>query len=407
MASERDDPAEELEQLLADGPASEAERASRSLAIFNDVSRPLVLFGAGGLGRRTLAGLRRLGREPVAFTDNSQALWGTRVDGIPVLSPPAAADKYACDGIACVTIWRAEGGHAYEATRRFLQDLGWRRVEPFLALYRAHADQFLPYLAAGRSEDVLMSVAALRSAFALLEDSLSRREFVRQLRWRLCCDFAAVAEPTPGCSIVNEYWPADLVTPGRADTVVDCGAFDGDTLDRYVVAFEEFAAWIAFEPDPRNFAALEQRKRSLPGGLARRVRTVPVATGALAGVASFDASGSAASGLVESVDQGCIEVPVVALDDIDMPARVFLLKLDVEGAEEATLRGARRLLREDHPILAVSCYHRQQDLWELPLLVRELCPTARLALRAHAAEAFDLVLYALPDGVAGHASGGR
>ena len=40
----------------------------------------LVLFGAGGIGRKTLAGLRQVGIEPLAFADNNKALWGTRID---------------------------------------------------------------------------------------------------------------------------------------------------------------------------------------------------------------------------------------------------------------------------------------------------------------------------------------
>jgi FkbM family methyltransferase len=42
-------------------------------------------------------------------------------------------------------------------------------------------------------------------------------------------------------------------------------------------------------------------------------------------------------------------VPVVALDQEEMPGRVALLKIDVEGAEPQVLRGARRLLERDRP----------------------------------------------------------
>lgn len=357
----------------------------------------LVLFGAGGLGRRTLKGLRRLGKEPQAFVDNDEALWGTVVEGVPVLSPRDAVARYARGGVVCVTIWRAEGGHQFEATRGVLEDSGWRRVLPFLELYRAYPDEFLPYLAAGRVADVLGSAVAVRRAFDLLGDAVSRGEFLAQLRWRLRGDFSAVAEPTPGCDGANEYWPRDVVTPGSAEVVVDCGAYDGDTLARFAAAFGEFAAWVAFEPDPQNFTSFQRGLGRLPASLVARVRAVAAATGASAGAASFAAVGSAASSFTNTDDDVAIEVPVVALDEEDLPSPVTFVKLDVEGAEGATLLGARRLLRQDRPLLAVSCYHRQEDLWELPLLVHELLPGARLALRAHAAEAFDLVLYALPE----------
>ena len=156
--------------------------------------------------------------------------------------------------------------------------------------------------------------------------------------------------------------------------MIDCGAYDGDTLARYVAAFGAFAAWVAFEPDPRNFAALQRRVSRLPADLGPRVRVVAAATGDCAGSASFAAAGSPASSLVTAGDDAAIMVPVVALDDLDLPSAVSIVKLDVEGAERATLLGARRLLRRDRPLLAVSCYHRQEDLWELPLLVHGLLP---------------------------------
>ena len=94
----------------------------------------------------------------------------------------------------CVTIWRAEGGHQFVAARDALEASGWRRVASFLDLYRAYPDLFLPYLAAGRADDVLAASRTVRRAFDLFEDAVSRREFLAQLRWRVRGDFLAVAD---------------------------------------------------------------------------------------------------------------------------------------------------------------------------------------------------------------------
>ena len=99
----------ELERLLSEGVERAAERERTS---FQQCTEPfqasLVLFGAGGLGRRTLAGLRRLHMEPLAFADNNPRLWGTTVDGVAVLAPAEAARRYAATAAFVITIWSGQ-----------------------------------------------------------------------------------------------------------------------------------------------------------------------------------------------------------------------------------------------------------------------------------------------------------
>ncbi|QPF93366.1 FkbM family methyltransferase [Bradyrhizobium commune] len=54
-----------------------------------------------------------------------------------------------------------------------------------------------------------------------------------------------------------------------------------------------------------------------------------------------------------------LSVPTIALDDyFKTTERVALLKVDVEGAEFAVLRGAERILRNDGPLLVFECENR-------------------------------------------------
>ena len=54
-----------------------------------------------------------------------------------------------------------------------------------------------------------------------------------------------------------------------------------------------------------------------------------------------------------------IDVDCVALDDLDFPRRVALIKLDIEGAELLALRGATGLLGRDRPALLCELDHAQ------------------------------------------------
>ncbi|MBQ3179952.1 MAG: FkbM family methyltransferase, partial [Firmicutes bacterium] len=77
---------------------------------------------------------------------------------------------------------------------------------------------------------------------------------------------------------------------------------------------------------------------------------------------------------------------VISLDDWFASydaAPPTLMKFDVEGAEEAALLGAQKLLAEFKPRLQVAAYHRSEDIFRLPLLIRRLNPDYRLYLRHH------------------------
>ena len=60
-----------------------------------------------------------------------------------------------------------------------------------------------------------------------------------------------------------------------------------------------------------------------------------------------------------------------------------LIKMDVEGAELQALRGAKQTLQKYKPKLLVACYHREEDLFRLPLLIKDLNPEYQLYFRKH------------------------
>ena len=72
------------------------------------------------------------------------------------------------------------------------------------------------------------------------------------------------------------------------------------------------------------------------------------------------------------------------------------IKYDVEGAERNALLGSRETIKNSAPDLLVSVYHRNEDLFDLPLLVQELNSGYKLYLRKFKyVPAWDLNLYAI------------
>lgn len=139
--------------------------------------------------------------------------------------------------------------------------------------------------------------------------------------------------------ILSDYrLPNDLIGPG--DVVMDVGANIGEIG---LWAESRGAEYIAFEPDPRAFAALKQNVKS--------GRVYPVALSDKATTADFylDTARADSSLFMPQDSNECIKVDVVPLDEFltrnEPIERIKLLKVEAEGLEPEILRGAQRTLK--------------------------------------------------------------
>jgi FkbM family methyltransferase len=348
----------------------------------------LVLFGAGAFGRHTLAGLRRIGLEPLAFTDNNARLWGQQVDGVPVFSPADAAKRFGAGAAFIVTIWNGALENRLSNHVSQLTALGCQRAVPAALLFWKYPEVFLPHYPLDLPHKLLQQTDEVRTVFDLWADERSRREYVAQVAFRLLLDFDGLESPDP-----RHYFPTDLFRLSPDEVLVDCGAFDGDTI-RSLVSLQgnRFGRIIAYEPDPLNWAQLQETLARLPKTVAGKITCWPQAVGSQTGTVYFNATGTDLS----TVGAGTLSVDCVRLDESLKNESPTLAKFDIEGFELEALAGAQETIRRHSPILAVSAYHQQSHLWEIPSAIRDISDGYRYSLRPHGSEGWDLVCYAIP-----------
>lgn len=347
----------------------------------------VVLFGAGNLGRKALACLRGVGVEPLAFTDNGQARWGTQVDGVAVLAPKEAAERYGATALFVVTIWSL--GHFYPKTRAKLESMGCRRVEPAAALRWKFADKLLPDYCNDLPHKLYEQARAVREAASIWADEFSRREYLNQVRWRALGDQGALSPPVGE----KQYFLDSLYRIEEQEVFVDCGAYTGDTAEQVIRRNAAFGRIVAIEADPKNFHRLTQWMGMLDPFVAARIQAYNFAVGARRGKLHFMASGDDGARLAAD---GEVVVECIPLDELLAKTAPTFVKMDIEGAELDALEGARRSIKEHRPILAVCVYHKQDDLWRVPLFIRGMDEDYRLYLRPHEGDGKELVCYAVP-----------
>jgi FkbM family methyltransferase len=378
-------PEQALAGLLAEDPSAAMQRAERT---FDDArgGRPVVLVGAGNLGRRIATAMAAAGDPAIAFADGARALRDTVTCGLPVRSVEEAASSHP-EAAFVVSIWGARSAHRIAETEARLRDLGVSCVIPFAHLLWKRRG-LCPHYCVDSPEGVVRARERVESALALFADDASRERFVDEVRARLTGRFdllgSAVAEP--------QYLVDDLYSLRDDEVVFDGGAFDGDTLRDWLTKGRAFARWIAIEPDAVNADRLVAFAETLPAETRGRVRVLRNALGSKTGTARLVADGPSTR-----IDAGATgDVPVSTIDAISGVARPTFVKLDIEGAEPDALRGGAITIARDRPVLAVCVYHRQPHLWEIPLLISSMLGDCDFVLRPHGAEGWDLVLYAIP-----------
>jgi FkbM family methyltransferase len=374
----------EIADLLAEGFESIQAREKAlvdGLALADD--GPFVLFGAGALGKLTLARLRASGIEPRAFVDNNQRLWGKDVDGLRVLSITGAVRELGRDIPFIVTIYNAV------VVRRQLTDMGLRAFTfPVLALRFPEA--LFPHCCVDRPARMVGQAAAIQEGFSVWADEASRQEYIAQVRYRLKFD-----DVPPGSPASETYFPEELVIPSPDEVFVDCGAYDGDSVREFIRRRgEAFARIIALEPDPANIDRLHASLAGYPATVRSRVEAIAVAAGSQTGKTRFDATGTVSSAVGSA---GSLEVDVAPLDDVLSQRSTSYIKMDIEGSEPEALAGAHRILQQDEPVLAICLYHRQEDLWQIPLQIRAINPRYHLFLRRYCDDCWEQVCYAIPE----------
>ncbi len=174
--------------------------------------------------------------------------------------------------------------------------------------------------------------------------------------------------------------------------MVDCGAYEGDTIERFLSVESEVKIY-AVEPSEKNILRLE--KMIVQKKLQNKVIVCNCASWSENKDLFFEKENSLTAGKCGTTISG-VKVAGKTIDSIlEKENRCDLIKMDVEGAELESLKGAKTTILKYHPQLAICIYHKTEDMIDIPEYIKQLCPDYKLYIRHHTANLGDMVLYAV------------
>ncbi|HON59603.1 MAG TPA: FkbM family methyltransferase [Smithella sp.] len=217
-----------------------------------------------------------------------------------------------------------------------------------------------------------------------LEDSASRKILMNLVNFRASGDLHYMLDFEDRRE--HQYFE-DFFEWGDGEVFVDAGGYDGLTSLAFIQRCPKYRSIHFFEPDSRNLELARKNLSEHPRiyyyrmGLADGRQTL-----------RFCSGGGSASKISRDGD---VEINVEALDDL-IQEKISFIKMDIEGAEEAALSGAKNHIANDHPRLAVCCYHRVEDLWKIPEQIMAVRNDYRLYLRHYTDGLHETVMYFIP-----------
>jgi FkbM family methyltransferase len=341
--------------------------------------KPIAIYGAGNTGRAVAKYLESRGRAVVGFIDQN-AGDGQSCLGKPLFSLRECVKAIQTGGVELLVAIHNRDVDMPPLIQQ-LSGYGFSDVLTMVDYANAFPDDgAFRYWLSARSL-FLKYEEGIDKLLGLLADEESKHWVDRILQFRITGNYSCLPSP----DTENQYVPRGLERWADPLRFIDCGAYNGDTIDLLIAHGYNIQKILAFEPDPGNYDHLVKKfpdkdRVFLPCGVSSSNHLAKFVIGA--------GEGS------HQVSDGGVSIQMVRIDDVMPDFKPNLIKMDVEGGEIDALQGAGSTISRFRPGLAVSLYHRPEDLWQIPLLIDSWNLGYRFYVRGHLHSSFESVLYA-------------
>ncbi|MEZ3420647.1 MAG: FkbM family methyltransferase [Eubacterium sp.] len=164
----------------------------------------------------------------------------------------------------------------------------------------------------------------------------------------------------------------DILKLTDRETIVDMGAYDGDTIREFTAYTNgKYEHIYALEPDEKNFKKLVRNTQNMQG-----ISLYNLGAWNKQDILTF----SKKAGRNSKLSASGTPIRVTDIDSL-IDDRITLLKMDIEGAELHAIEGCRNIIEKYTPKLYICAYHRNEDMFSLPIKILEYNPNYKIYFR--------------------------
>lgn len=207
-------------------------------------------------------------------------------------------------------------------------------------------------------------------AYSLLADDFSRKIYKGYVNFQFGGDISLLKEIETDES--EAY--TQILKLSDKETFVDIGAYRGDTVEKFLnYTDRKYKNIVAAEPDKKTFLKLLKNCESLKNFNGLNVAVTDF-DGEI-GFSSLEGRQSAVGG--ENM------IKSLSLPTLCKGIEPSFIKIDSEGCEIEILKGGENILKEYKPKMNIAAYHKSEDIFKLPILLKNINPDYKIYLRHH------------------------
>ena len=319
-----------------------------------DSDKPLVLYGMGLGAEKIMSELEQRGMRAYDIFASDEFVRGHSFKGYKVLRYSEVCEKYKDFNVVLCFASRID-----EVIDRIAEIDGEHTV-------------FAPDVpVAGGGlftiEYITENEEKFERAYSLLADEESKRVYRDILNFKVSGKIKYLLSSF--CDKSKVY--SDILNLNENEEIIDLGAYDGDTIREFTAATGgKYKHITAIEPDKKSYKKLLKNTDGM-----KNISTLNMGVWNKRDTLIFDAE----AGRNSKLSAEGVSVEVTDIDSLNI-APTFI-KADIEGSEMKALEGAEKTIKKYLPKLYICAYHRNEDLFALPLKIKELSKKYKIYFR--------------------------
>lgn len=263
-----------------------------------------------------------------------------------------------------------------------LESRGYTHIN-YLAFYKYSGfDLVSPPFIDDFKEDYLNNKEQYSYTYNLLEDEKSKEIFQKVINFKISFDLNFMEGFTNNHK--EQYFDKELIPNIKNISFLDGGGYVGDTLPQIIENFPDFKEIYLIEP---NLLHINIAKRDF--GDIENIHFINC------GLSNITNDSLDTNTHENNCNHNYQAVHLNTIDNI-IKDKIDFIKLDIEGAEQDAIEGAKETIKKYTPILAICIYHKAEDWYKVPKKVLAINDNYKIYLRHYMEGIFETVIYFIP-----------